>query len=230
MNKNILAENMRRFGTKNLPLTESTLSDDDILDIIMTYTKDPDAAEAALTNYRETGDFGDNAIQANVTRDPRWTLADPDLDDTNIDDIVDAFTSMLNDQNLTEQQNILNEGFVWTPAASEGVAALGAAVGLGPLLSHFVLFGGVALAFASPTIKRKYESLLQSIKGRKLTSPAAFENFKTEMIETVKNLPAGQRAYVTRSLNDILKYSKNKEYERAFNTAQQLITYLRQNK
>jgi hypothetical protein len=76
MKKNILAENMRRFGTKNLPLTESTLSDDDILDIIMTYTKDPDKGEESLNSYRETGDFGDIEIQANVTRDPRWTQAD----------------------------------------------------------------------------------------------------------------------------------------------------------
>jgi len=79
--KNILAENMRRFGTKNLmPLHESTLSDDDILDIIMTYTKDPDAAEAALANYRETGDFGDASIESNVTRDPRWTGSESDSD------------------------------------------------------------------------------------------------------------------------------------------------------
>ena len=79
--KNILAENMRRFGTKNLmPLHESTLSDDDILDIIMTYTKDPDAAEAALANYRETGDYGDASIESNVTRDPRWTGSESDSD------------------------------------------------------------------------------------------------------------------------------------------------------
>jgi hypothetical protein len=71
--KNLLAENMRRFGTKNLaPLCESTLSDDDILDIIMTYTKDVDKAQDALDAYRETGDFGDDAIDANVTADPRW--------------------------------------------------------------------------------------------------------------------------------------------------------------
>ena len=75
--RNILAENMRRFGTKNLmPLHESALSNDDILDIILTYTKDPDAAEAALANYRETGDFGDASIESNVTRDPRWTDSD----------------------------------------------------------------------------------------------------------------------------------------------------------
>jgi hypothetical protein len=79
--KNLLAENMRRFGTKNLmPLHESTLSDDDILDIILSYTKDPDAAEAALANYRETGNFGDASIESNVTRDPRWTGAESDSD------------------------------------------------------------------------------------------------------------------------------------------------------
>ena len=79
--KNLLAENMRRFGTKNLmPLHESTLSDDDILDIIMTYTDDPDAGEAALAKYRETGDFGDASIESNVTRDPRWTGSESDSD------------------------------------------------------------------------------------------------------------------------------------------------------
>ncbi len=76
MKRNILAENMRRFGTKNLPLTESTLSDDDILDIIMTYTKDPDKGEEQLSVYRETGKFSDNALESNITRDPRWTQAD----------------------------------------------------------------------------------------------------------------------------------------------------------
>jgi hypothetical protein len=156
------------------------------------------------------------------------TGSESELGDTNIDDIVDTFNTMLNERNLIEQHSTINEGFVWTPVQSQAIADLGAMIGLGPVLSHFVLFGGVALAFASPTIKRKYESLLNSIKGRKLTRPAAFENFKTEMIETAKNLPAGKRAYVTRALNDILKYSKNKEYERAFNVSQQLITYLKQ--
>jgi hypothetical protein len=76
--KNILAENMLRFGTKNLSkniLKESNLSDDDILDIILTYTKDPDEAEEQLSVYRETGKFSDNALEANVTRDPRWKLS-----------------------------------------------------------------------------------------------------------------------------------------------------------
>ena len=111
MKKNILAENMLRFGTKNLSETNlqdlenklgfdsganrdprtgnlktsnseqnlqnkmAFLGDDDIddmLDIIMTYTKDPDEAQAALDNFLENGDFGDSAIEANVTRDPRW--------------------------------------------------------------------------------------------------------------------------------------------------------------
>lgn len=72
--KELLAENMRRFGTKNLmPLHESALSDDDILDIILTYTKDPDDAQAALESYLETGNFGDDTIESNVTQDPRWT-------------------------------------------------------------------------------------------------------------------------------------------------------------
>ena len=77
--KRLLAENMRRFGTKNLiPLTESALSDDDIIDIIMTYTKDPKAAKTALDLYRTTGNFGDDTIEANVTRDPRWNSSDFD--------------------------------------------------------------------------------------------------------------------------------------------------------
>jgi hypothetical protein len=79
MKKNILLENLRRFGAKNLPkniITESNLSDDDILDIILTYTKDPDKAEEQLSAYRETGKFSDNALESNVTRDPRWTQAD----------------------------------------------------------------------------------------------------------------------------------------------------------
>ena len=68
--KNILAENMRRFGTKNLKeqSVPNTLSDDDILDII-----DPDDAEEQLMAYRETGEFSNNEIEANVLRDPRWT-------------------------------------------------------------------------------------------------------------------------------------------------------------
>lgn len=221
----LLKENPNKYVVK-----DEELSDDDILDIILTYTKDPDDAEAALASYHETGDFGDSAIQANVIRDPRWTQAETDLDDTNIDGVVDVFTAMIDDTNLTEQQSMITEGFVWTPNMSQALADLGATVGMGPVLSHFVLIGGAALAVASPSIKEKYKSLMNSIKGRRLTSPSAFENFKTEMIEYAKNLPAGQRAYVTRSLNNILKYSKNKEYERAFNTSQQLITYLRQNK
>ena len=56
---------------KNI-ITETSLSDDDLLDIILTYTKDPDDAEAALASYRETGDFGDAAISSNVQRDPRF--------------------------------------------------------------------------------------------------------------------------------------------------------------
>lgn len=80
MKKNILSENMRRFGTMNLPeqsithKNKSALTDDDILDIIMTYTKDPDDAEAALDNYLNTGTFGNDSLEANITRDPRWNL------------------------------------------------------------------------------------------------------------------------------------------------------------
>lgn len=59
-------------------ITESALSDDDLLDIIMTYTKDPDAAEQALERYRSTGKFGSAAIESNVTRDPRFRTAEED--------------------------------------------------------------------------------------------------------------------------------------------------------
>ena len=78
--KNLLAENMRRFGTKNLKeqSVPNTLSDDDILDIILTYTKDPDDAEEQLMAYRETGEFSNNEIEANVLRDPRWTTVNND--------------------------------------------------------------------------------------------------------------------------------------------------------
>ena len=78
--KNILQENMRRFGTKNLleQSVPNTLSDDDILDIILTYTKDPDDAEEQLMTYRETGEFSNNEIEANVLRDPRWTTVNND--------------------------------------------------------------------------------------------------------------------------------------------------------
>ena len=89
--KNLLAENMRRFGTKNLKeqSVPNTLSDDDILDIILTYTDDPDLAEEQLMAYRETGEFSNNEIEANVLRDPRWknvnndglTLVGPDEDE-----------------------------------------------------------------------------------------------------------------------------------------------------
>ena len=51
----------------------STLSDDDILDIILSYTDDPDRAENQLDVYRETGKFTDPEIESNVLRDPRWT-------------------------------------------------------------------------------------------------------------------------------------------------------------
>jgi hypothetical protein len=78
--KNILQENMRRFGTKNLleQSVPNTLSDDDILDIILTYTDDPDLAEEQLMAYRETGEFSNNEIEANVLRDPRWTIVNND--------------------------------------------------------------------------------------------------------------------------------------------------------
>jgi hypothetical protein len=46
---------------KNI-ITETSLSDDDLLDIIMDYTDEPEAGLAALEKYRQTGDFGDENI------------------------------------------------------------------------------------------------------------------------------------------------------------------------
>ena len=56
---------------KNI-ITETSLSDDDLLDIIMTYTDEPEEGLAALEKYRQTGDFGDEAIGSNVKLDPRF--------------------------------------------------------------------------------------------------------------------------------------------------------------
>jgi hypothetical protein len=70
MKKNILLENMRRFGTKNLKEQEEL---DDLLDIIMSYVKDPDDAEKELDNFLLHGVQGfSDAVAANVTRDPRF--------------------------------------------------------------------------------------------------------------------------------------------------------------
>jgi len=94
MNK--LQENMRRFGTKNLPkmpLLESALSDDDILDIILSYTKDPDDAEEQLLAYRETGEFTNVELKANILRDPRWKNVNNDgliLTGPDEDELLDA--------------------------------------------------------------------------------------------------------------------------------------------
>ena len=106
MNK--LQENMRRFGTKNLPkmpLLESTLSDDDILDIILSYTKDPDLAEKQLMAYRETGEFTNVELKANILRDPRWKNTNNDgltlaglgkngLEFTNVEDLKAAVDAL----------------------------------------------------------------------------------------------------------------------------------------
>ena len=56
---------------KNI-ITETSLSDDDLLDIIMDYTDEPEEGLAALEKYRQTGDFGDEAIGSNVKLDPRF--------------------------------------------------------------------------------------------------------------------------------------------------------------
>jgi hypothetical protein len=70
MKKNVLAENMKRFKTKNLTEQEEL---DDLLDIITTYVKDPDDAEKELDNFllRGVNGFSD-AVAANITRDPRF--------------------------------------------------------------------------------------------------------------------------------------------------------------
>lgn len=51
---------------------ENPMSADDLLDIIMTYIKDPDEAFSVLTKYQQTGDFGNDMLAANIERDPRW--------------------------------------------------------------------------------------------------------------------------------------------------------------
>jgi hypothetical protein len=102
-----VAENMRRFGTKNLPeqslghKNKSALSDDDILDIIMTYTKDPDDAEVALDNYLNTGSFGDDALEANITRDPRWNLDNDNELDSDI--LLTIFLKYIKDVDDAEE-------------------------------------------------------------------------------------------------------------------------------
>ena len=50
----------------------SSLTDDELLDIIMSYSQDPDDAEMALQDYKETGEFSDPELESNITRDPRW--------------------------------------------------------------------------------------------------------------------------------------------------------------
>ena len=44
---------------------------DEVFDIIMTYTKDPDVAEAAYAAWESGADMSPE-LEANVTRDPRW--------------------------------------------------------------------------------------------------------------------------------------------------------------
>lgn len=68
--KNILAENMKRFKTKNLTEQEEL---DDLFDIIMSYVKDPDDAEKELDKFLLQGVQGfSDQVLANVTRDPRF--------------------------------------------------------------------------------------------------------------------------------------------------------------
>ena len=69
------AEDVVAMARKEYGLSGGTgngLTDDEMLDIIMSYAQDPDDAEMALQTYKETGEFNDAELEANVTRDPRW--------------------------------------------------------------------------------------------------------------------------------------------------------------
>ena len=66
---------------KNIITEWTSLSDDDLLDIILTYTKDPEVAEELADWYLKHGNFGlkrnkYREIEVNVRRDPRFRAAD----------------------------------------------------------------------------------------------------------------------------------------------------------
>jgi hypothetical protein len=67
--KGNLRENLQRFRVKNL---NEQLSDDDMLDIIMTYTKDSDKASKELKNFKSTGKFTDSKLSSKILQDPRF--------------------------------------------------------------------------------------------------------------------------------------------------------------
>lgn len=63
---------------KNIITEWTSLSDDDLLDIIMDYTDDPDIAAELAELYLIHGHFGNKyrEIEVNVRRDPRFRAAD----------------------------------------------------------------------------------------------------------------------------------------------------------
>jgi len=94
-----------------------SMSDDDILDIILTYTDDPDLAEKQLDAYRETGEFTNNEIEANVLRDPRWKLSEQVDGDSNNNGYPDASenpsatTDIITHDNVSNYYNKPPEGY-----------------------------------------------------------------------------------------------------------------------
>jgi hypothetical protein len=142
-------------------------------------------------------------------------------DQNALEPIVDKFLSLINDTEMQEQQ-LTEIVAVWTPAASEGLAALGAEIGLGAVESHLVLFGGMAIAMLIPAMASKYETFLQYLKGRKLANPHEMKRFKDEIIAQSKNLSRGKQSYISGTLNKLLSHVNNKEYARAFRMSQSL--------
>ena len=156
--------------------------------------------------------------------------ADPTLNNTKeLDKIVDMFSDLVEGNSMQEAQH-LAEGVYWTPATSEALISLGAKIGLGPIASHIVLFGGVILAVFQPYLKDEYKSFLQYLKGRKLANPVEMKKFKDEILSQSSKLTGGRKANITRTLNDIVKYAKNKEYKRAAEVSQRLARRLRLDK
>jgi hypothetical protein len=85
-----------------------SMSDDDILDIILTYTDDPDLAEKQLDVYRETGEFSNNEIEANVLRDPRWKLSEQVDGDANNNGYPDASENPSAASDIITHDNVSN--------------------------------------------------------------------------------------------------------------------------
>jgi hypothetical protein len=74
-----LFENLQRFRVKNL---NEQLSDD-MLDIIMTYTKDSDKASKELKNFKSTGKFIDSKLSSKILQDPRFKSVNSNSSTTN---------------------------------------------------------------------------------------------------------------------------------------------------